>query len=203
MAADSLLQEIPPALLQRPRHHGRTQSTTPSSYAYRPDSSPSSTSYHGAGGDIVDDGPPVRYSIEDSTTTLSGSATPTRQPLGQRLLSAVSGAQPTAAGLNRSKSVLHSRAKSSFAAFVSRAGASNTLPEEPQEQQHHQSRPHKLFGDLFNGESAPVRFGPPFSPSKEDKEDPFTMPDYKPTFTERPTGWLRRQSTTLIPPCKL
>ncbi|EMC97700.1 hypothetical protein BAUCODRAFT_122128 [Baudoinia panamericana UAMH 10762] len=144
-----------------------TTTTTDSSTDYNSDTL-YSTAYHGAG----------------ATKTI----TPTRQPLGSRLLSTFSSAQPAAAAaaLSRQGSVLHSRAKS-LAAFVPRLSTSNgaTSPERTQQR-------HPVFGDLFNGESAPVRLGiPPSSPTKEESE--FIM-DYKPSLTERPTG-PRRKST--------
>ncbi|KAK0836839.1 hypothetical protein LTR03_013307 [Friedmanniomyces endolithicus] len=119
-------------------------------------------------------------------------ALPTRPAFGARLLSSISNAQPAAAALTRKGSVFHSRAKS-LAAFVPRLSSSTTAaPITPEKVQTQQQR-HPVFGDLFNGESAPVRIGIPQSPTKEETEE-FVM-DYKPAFTQRPSGGPRRCST--------
>ncbi|KAK3111112.1 hypothetical protein LTR53_013963 [Teratosphaeriaceae sp. CCFEE 6253] len=113
-------------------------------------------------------------------------APPTRPALGARLLSTFSSAQPAAVALTRKGSVFHSRAKS-LAGFVPKLTASpETAPEATQPR-------HSIFGrDLFSGESAPIRLGPPQSPVKEETE--FIM-EYRPTFTDRPGGGPPRRST--------
>ncbi|KAK1074307.1 hypothetical protein LTR12_002201 [Friedmanniomyces endolithicus] len=128
----------------------------------------------------------------------SKAALPTRPAFGARLLSSISSAQPAAAALTRKGSVLHSRAKS-LAAFVPKLSSStataSTTPEKVQTQQQR----HPVFGDLFNGESAPVRIGIPHSPTKEETEE-FVM-EYKPAFTQRPSGsGPRRRSTAQTTP---
>lgn len=83
--------------------------------------------------------------------------------------------------------MLHSRAKS-LAAFVPKlnAGGQPATPERPQ-------APNRLFQSFFEGDSAPVRIGPPVSPTKEKEEIDFVM-DYRPSFTERPRNTSRQQS---------
>ena len=114
-------------------------------------------------------------------------ASTSRPALGARLLSSLSNTQPTAAALTRKGSVLHSRAKS-LAAFVPKLNGSNTSTSEKP-----QSAASRTIGDLFHGESAPVRLGPPVSPTKEKEESELIM-DYRSVFTERP-GLLRRRET--------
>lgn len=155
------------------------------------DSTTSSTAYNGSEGYIDDQEYPGVDLDRDGyeslgVQTVSGSAGNTRPALGSRLLSSLQNSQPAAAALTRSKLIFHSRAKS-LASFVSK-------PSTPTSEQAPQ-QPHRLFGDLFNGESAPVRLGiPPSSPSKEKEEMEFLM-DYKPALTERPQRSLRRAST--------
>ncbi|KAK1075384.1 hypothetical protein LTR74_000346 [Friedmanniomyces endolithicus] len=117
---------------------------------------------------------------------------PTRPAFGARLLSSISSAQPAAAALTRKGSVLHSRAKS-LAAFVPKLSASTTTTSTTPEKVQTQQQRHPVFGDLFNGESAPVRIGIPQSPTKEKTEE-FVM-EYKPAFTQRPSVGPRRRST--------
>lgn len=156
------------------------------------DSTTSSTAYNGSEGYIDDQEYPGVDLDRDGYESLgaqsvSGKAGTTRPALGSRLLSSIQNSQPAAAALTRSKSIFHSRAKS-LASFVSK-------PSTPSSEQAPQ-QPHRLFGDLFNGESAPVRLGiPPSSPTKE-KEEMETLMDYKPSLTERPQRALRRTSTT-------
>lgn len=149
-----------------------------------------STAYNGSEG-YIDEAPPVdldRDGYDDvSIVPPSKVLTPTRPAFGSRLLSSLSNAQPTAAGLTRSRSVLHSRAKS-LASFVPKLNTSNSNTPEKSQQSN------KIFGDLFNGESAPVRLGIPTSPTKEKDESEFIM-EYRPTFTERPGGGPRRRTT--------
>ena len=85
-----------------------------------------------------------------------------------------------------------------MAAFVPKLNATTTTPERP-EKPH---VPNKIFGDLFYGESAPIRLGAPVSPTKEKEESEFIM-DYSTGFTERPSGMFKRRGTgesTKIPP---
>jgi len=101
-------------------------------------------------------------------------------------LSTLSNGQSGSA-LKRSGSVLHSRAKS-IAAYVPKLSPS-TAPETVDQ---HPQQPNRIFGNLFNGESAPVHLGlAPPSPTKEESE---IIMEYKPAFTERPAA-RRRQST--------
>ncbi|TKA28964.1 hypothetical protein B0A50_03376 [Salinomyces thailandicus] len=113
-----------------------------------------------------------------------------RPALGSRWLSTLSNnAQPAAAALSRKGSVLHSRAKSSLAGFsIPKLNNNSSNAERTPERQQ---QPNKIFGDLFNGESAPVHLGVPASPTKEESE--FVM-EYRPALTERPSG-PRRRST--------
>ncbi|KAK5121928.1 hypothetical protein LTR85_004500 [Meristemomyces frigidus] len=154
-----------------------------------------STAYNGSEGYIDDSSTAsidlARDGFDDiQLPAPTKAATPIRPALGSRLLSTFSNAQPAAAALSRKGSILHSRAKS-LAGFVPKLNTSTATitPGRP----HPQQKPHPVFGDLFNGESAPVRLGiPPSSPTKEESE--FIM-EYKPTFTERPSGGPRRRST--------
>lgn len=106
--------------------------------------------------------------------------------------SSISQAQPAAAALGRKSSVLHSRARS-LAAYVPKLNASNASLTSTGERVQQPSN--KIFGDLFNGESAPIRLGPPISPSKEKEETEFVM-EYTSTLTERPSFASRRRDTT-------
>lgn len=201
-----------PAPAMSDRHHSNG-----SSYYNMP--SLSYTSYNGSQG-LIDD-----RSIHSVDLDRSGldninlpvptkAVTPTRPALGSRLLSTLSSAQPAAVALTRNGSVLHSRAKS-LAGFMPKLNTSSTSTPEKQQQTQQTNR---IFGDIFNGESAPVRLGiPPSSPTKEESE--FIM-EYKPTFTERPgprrqdsaqshvsnpnasavrPGWFTRKSTIPAP----
>lgn len=160
------------------------------------DSTTSSTAYNGSEGYIDDQEYPSVDLDRDGYESIgahsaSGRAGTARPALGSRLLSSIQNSQPAAAALTRSKSIFHSRAKS-LASFVSKPSTptSEQLPQQP----------HRLFGDLFNGESAPVRLGiPPSSPTKEKEEMEFLM-DYKPALTERPQRSIRRASTTPATP---
>lgn len=150
----------------------------------------SSTAYHGSQGNL-DLSPSVRiahhannfedFRLRDTTRT-----SPTREGLGSRFLSSLSNAQPTAAAIQRSGSILHTRARS-WAAIVPKLNTNTPSSSEKQESQT-KSRPQsKLFGDLFNGESAPVHLGVPTSPTKEKEETEFVMDYQSGQFTERPT----------------
>lgn len=153
------------------------------------------TAYHGAGSNL--EFPPTAQlnsnGFEDiQLSERPRSTLPTREGLGSRFLSSLSNAQPTAATLSRSGSVLHSRAKS-WAANVSKLNTSNTAPQ-PQSGQKS-----KLFGDLFYGESARVQLGVPTSPTKEKADDTEFVMEYRPVLTERPTLQSRRAPTVLGP----
>ncbi|KAK0291748.1 hypothetical protein LTR91_010454 [Friedmanniomyces endolithicus] len=124
-------------------------------------------------------------------------AVATRPAFGARLLSSISSAQPAVAALTRKGSVLHSRAKS-LAAFVPKLSSSTTTITTTPEKAQTQQQRHPVFGDLFNGESAPVRLGIPQSPTKEETEE-FVM-DYKSAFTQRPSVGPRRRSTAQATP---
>lgn len=157
-----------------------------------------STAYNGSGGHI-DDG-----SVQSVDLARDGhddiqlpaptrAATPTRPALGSRLLSTFASAQPTASALGRKGSLLHARAKS-LAGFGPKQ-LNTTIESSPLKPQPAQTN--RLFGDIFSGESAPIRLVPPISPTKEKEESEFVM-EYKPAFTERPTrpeGGPRRRST--------
>lgn len=113
-----------------------------------------------------------------------------RPALGSRLLSSLSGANPAAAALTRSRSIIHSRAQS-LASFVPSFGPASEKTV---------STTNRIFGDLFNGESAPVRLGiPPTSPTKEKSESEFIM-EYRPSLTERPAAGGRRRSNAPFSP---
>ena len=154
----------------------------------------SSTAYTGSDGYINDVASSFleleKDELDDSYLTASSKLlAPTREGLGSRLLSSLSNAQPAAAALRRSGSVLHARTRS-WAAYVPKLNTPvNTTPEK-------QHSPNKLFGDLFNGESAPVRIGVPGSPTKEETE--FIM-EYRPSLTERPIRRLKRTETGSLP----
>lgn len=128
----------------------------------------------------------ARNSAEDlhHLATPPPPAVPSRSALGSRLLSTLSNAQPAAAALTRKGSVLHSRAQS-LAAFAPKLNPSNNVSSD--------KPANRLFGDLFHGQSAPIRLGAPISPTKEKEESEIVM-DYISTFTERP-GFLRRRET--------
>lgn len=143
------------------------------------------TAYNGSEGHIDDRVASFELDQEDYQSAASRHASP-RPTLGGRLLSSLSNAQPAAAALGRKGSVLHSRAKS-LAQFVPKLNTSNHLtPERP-------NAPNRLFQSFFDGESAPVRIGPPVSPTKEKEETEFVM-EYRSSFTERPRAMARRQS---------
>lgn len=143
-----------------------------------------STGYNGAQG-ILDDSVDTEYTGYSFPVTPGKVYTPERPAIGSRLLSSLQNAQPTAAALSRSKSVLHSRAKS-LAAFVPKLSPSSSGYQSPSEQRPQSSQQNRLFGDLFNGDSAPVRLGiPPSSPIKEKDEMDFIM-EYRTGLTERP-----------------
>jgi hypothetical protein len=143
-----------------------------------------STGYSGAQG-ILDDSINTEYTGYNLPSTPSRAYTPDRPAIGSRLLSSLQNAQPTAAAISRSTSVLHSRAKS-LAARLSQNSPTATPSPEARPQSSQLSHSNKLFGDLFNGESAPVRLGiPPSSPIKELEEMEFPT-EYRTAFTERP-----------------
>jgi hypothetical protein len=143
-----------------------------------------STGYSGAQG-ILDDSISTEYTGYNLPSTPSKAYTPDRQAIGSRLLSSLQNAQPTAAAISRSTSVLHSRAKS-LAAKLSQNSPTATPSPEARPQSSQLSHSNKLFGDLFNGDSAPVRLGiPPSSPIKELEEMEFPT-EYRTAFTERP-----------------
>ncbi|KAK3717757.1 hypothetical protein LTR37_005528 [Vermiconidia calcicola] len=171
----------------------RTYTSSNLSHHSRPGSS-RDTGYNGSEGLIDDTSSPRQFDgvwNEDGQVIASPreTAAPIRPAFGARFLSSLSGAQPAAAALTRKGSVLHSRAKS-LAAYVPKLNTSNTPTLTPERVQ----APNKIFGDLFNGESAPIRLGAPVSPTKEKDESEFVM-EYTPTFTERPTAAFRRRDT--------
>ncbi|KAK6437133.1 hypothetical protein LTR95_006669 [Oleoguttula sp. CCFEE 5521] len=161
----------------------RTASTSPDRYrtsSYRNISS-SSTGYHGFD---------LEASDYQSLQLPSPPVLAARPALTSRLLSSITTSQPAASALTRSGSLLHSRAKS-IAAYVPRLNSSSTGSVEPR-----QHSPNRLFGDLFNGESAPVRLGvAASSPTKEKEETEFVM-EYRPSLTERPS--IRSRQTSMV-----
>jgi hypothetical protein len=116
-----------------------------------------STGYSGAQG-ILDDSINTEYTGYNLPSTPGRAYTPDRPAIGSRLLSSLQNAQPTAAAISRSTSVLHSRAKS-LAAKLSQNSPTATPSPEARPQSSQLSHSNKLFGDLFNGDSAPVRLG--------------------------------------------
>nr|OQO24382.1 hypothetical protein B0A51_06453 [Rachicladosporium sp. CCFEE 5018]OQO24723.1 hypothetical protein B0A51_05923 [Rachicladosporium sp. CCFEE 5018] len=162
----------------------RTASTSSDRYrtpSYRNVSS-SSTGYHGFD---------LEASDYQSLQQPSSPVLAARPALTSRLLSSITTSQPAASALTRSGSLLHSRAKS-IAAYVPRLNSSSN-PASAEPTQHSTNR---LFGDLFNGESAPVRLGvAASSPTKEKEETEFIM-EYRPSFTERPSP--RSRQTSMI-----
>ena len=178
--------------------HSRTSSATPGIYPPRT-YSPSTSSLHQQHQWV---GPPrdIGYNgsegyIGDSSQQAVITPPPSRpasppKALGARFLSSFSNAQPAAAALTRKGSVLHSRARS-LAAFVPKLNTSSTPTPEKTEKAH---IPNKLFGDLFHGESAPIKLGAPVSPTKEKEESEFIM-EYNPSFTERPASMFKRRAT--------
>ena len=155
---------------------------------YEERTSRSQTAYHGAGG--LDLTPTLRIENnrfedvqlnEDRTST---SLRPVREGIGSRLLTTLSSAQPAAAALSRSGSVLHSRAKSWAAAY------NNAIPERSPS-----PTKNKFIDNLFSGESGRVRLGVPTSPIKEQAETEFVM-EYRSGFTERPVRPKLRQQVT-------
>lgn len=153
-----------------------------------------STGYDGAQG-LLDDAESIEYTGH-SLSTPGKAYTPERQAIGSRLLSSIQSAQPTAAALSRSKTVLHSRAKS-LAAFVPKFNPtaptlSPSTEQRPQSAHHNSSN--RLFGDLFSGDSAPVRLGiPATSPLREKEEMEYIM-EYRSGLTERP-----RKRASMLP----
>ncbi|KAK4501006.1 hypothetical protein PRZ48_006812 [Zasmidium cellare] len=163
-------------------------------------SSPSSpsTAYHGAGHPTT---PTIRLDpnldgFEDVRLKEPAKPLPdAREGLGSKWLSSLSTTNPTAAALSRSGTALHSRAKSWAASFPKlNTGNISTSPEKPDNKA--QNRQSKIFGDLFNGESAPVHLGVPTSPTKEKEESEFVM-EYKSGFTERPSSRRKESATTI------
>ncbi|EME82239.1 uncharacterized protein MYCFIDRAFT_215620 [Pseudocercospora fijiensis CIRAD86] len=164
---------------------------------------PSSTAYHGAEGNLHPT-PTVRFNnppfedipLHDRDRTRTS---PVREGLGSRLLPSLSNAQPTAAAIQRSASILHGRARS-WAAYVPKLNTNTITSPEKQESLPKPRPQSKIFGDLFNGESAPVQLGVPTSPTKEKEGTDFVM-EYQPgNFTERPIdGRVRRHSTAKTP----
>ncbi|KAF7186990.1 hypothetical protein HII31_11599 [Pseudocercospora fuligena] len=161
-----------------------------------------STAYHGAEGNL-DLTPTVRFNnnngFEDVRLNDRTRTSPVREGLGSRFLSSLSNAQPTAAAIQRSGSILHGRARS-WAAYVPKLNTNSTSSPEKQESQPKPRPQSKIFGDLFNGESAPVQLGVPTSPTKEKEETEFVM-EYQPgNFTERPIGGrVRKDSASKTP----
>lgn len=158
-----------------------------------PHTSPSATAYNGSEGCINDRAvPSPEYDkgvLQDGPSSEPVKAASSARPaLSSRLLSTWSNAQQASAGLTRKGSLLHSRAKS-LASFVPKLNHTTTVP--PDKGTTYQ--PHRIFGDLFSGESAPIRLGiPPSSPTKEDSE---IIMDYRPSFTARSNAGPRRRST--------
>lgn len=110
---------------------------------------------------------------------------PAREGLKSRLLSSLSSAQPAAAALSRSGSVLHSRARSWAAAYNS-----TTPPRSPSPNKNN------FVDNLFSGESGRVRLGVPTTHLKEKEDTEFVM-EYQPGLTERPgRPRLRPQTAT-------
>lgn len=154
------------------------------------------TAYNGSEGHINDTDDSLALFDQDSQFVAPQSRAPTppqqsRPAFGARVWSSISNAQPAAAALSRKSSVLHSRARS-LAAYVPKLNASSTSLTSTSERVQ---APNKLFGDLFHGESAPIRLGPPISPSKEKEETEFVM-EYTSTLTERPGSTFRRRETS-------
>lgn len=191
---------------------------------YAPSTASSSTAYQGSQGQIDTDSVP-KIALDEGAfedihlTTRSRDPSPLRSGIGSRLLSTLSNAQPAAAALSRSGSVIHSRAKS-WAALVPKLNPTNNTPSPDRiPGEVHYQQPNRIFGDLFNGESAPIRLGIPTSPVKERDEIEFVM-EYRPTFTERPqrphgrrrnagqsdsptntrTSWFGRKTSLASPP---
>lgn len=153
-----------------------------------------STGYDGAQG-LLNDSDCIEYT-GNSLSTPDKAYTPERPAIGSRLLSSIQNAQPTAAALSRSKTVLHSRAKS-LAAFVPKLSPSAPSPSPSPEQRPQtaqQNSSNKLFGDLFNGESAPVRLGIPASSPLREKEEMEYIMEYRSGLTERP-----RKRASMLP----
>lgn len=146
------------------------------------------TAYHGAAGE--NSTPIIRLDNDDKFEDVRLKDPPktavpdTREGTGtgSKWLSSLSTTNPTAAAL-------HSRARSWAANFPKlNTGNASSSPEKFDKAEKRQS---KIFGDLFNGESAPVQLGVPTSPTKEESE--FVM-EYKSGFTERPSS--RRKAST-------
>ncbi|KAF2484602.1 hypothetical protein BDY17DRAFT_323444 [Neohortaea acidophila] len=126
--------------------------------------------------------------IDNHITAPPTALIPLRPTAASTSSSSLSNPQPAAvAALTRKGSLLHSRAKA-LAAFVPRLTPTTTPPPEKTH-----SAPNKIFGDLFHGQSAPIRLGAPQSPIKEKEESEIIM-DYRSAFTTRP-GLLRRRET--------
>ncbi|QIW99441.1 hypothetical protein AMS68_004959 [Peltaster fructicola] len=156
-------------------------------YSRVPSSGSFDTAYTGADC-YIDYSSLEKENLEDHTVSLEALQTP-KPALSSRLLSSLPRQPAAAAALTRSKSILHSRAKS-LAAWTS----SFTPAVTPTSGKEHITT-NRLFGDLFSGESAPVRLGiPPTSPIKEDTE--FVM-DYRPSLTQRSSFASRRKSAVL------
>ena len=191
MASHSRTHSTLPAV--NPPH--RTYHSSSPFHNQRPGTS-RDTAYNGSEGFIDDIQPSTFDRNGNGDIRLAAPAqavTPPRPALGARLLSSLSNAQPAASALSRKGSVLHSRARS-LAGFVPKLNTSSSPTPDRSEKSERVKAPNKIFGDLFNGESAPIRIGAPVSPTKEKEESEFIM-DYRPNFTERPSAILRRRGT--------
>ncbi|KAM3417624.1 hypothetical protein BST61_g5860 [Cercospora zeina] len=163
---------------------------------YHENTSDSPTAYQGAG--AVDLIPTLR--IENNRfeevhmpQDPNNQPPPAREGLKSRLLSSFSSAQPAAAALSRSGSVLHSRAKSWAAAY-------NSTTDPPRSPSPNMN---KFVDNLFSGESGRVRLGVPTAPVQEKEDTEFVM-EYQPSFTERPSRprSRRQPSTAMLPTAK-
>nr|POE78506.1 hypothetical protein CFP56_60738 [Quercus suber] len=155
-----------------------------------------STAYQGYQGLLHDDNIDLDrdgYDLPHAIATPSTTAT-SASKFGAKLLSNWTASQPVAAAaLTRSGSILHARAKS-LASYVPKLNGSPIAQNTSSTPERQSAAANPLFGNIFNGDSAPIRLGVALPTSPTVKEEPDFVMDYKPTFTERPHA--RRLDTT-------
>nr|POE56582.1 hypothetical protein CFP56_33554 [Quercus suber] len=147
-----------------------------------------STAYQGYQGFLHDDNIDLDrdgYDLPCAVTTPNTAVT-SASKFGAKLLSNWTASQPVAAAaLTRSGSILHARAKS-LASYVPKLNGSPTASTAANTPDRQSSASNPLFGNIFNGDSAPIRLGVPLPPASSAREEPELVMDYRPTFTERP-----------------
>lgn len=143
---------------------------------------------------------PLRSHLTELDTAYKGSSGQIDEVgydlLGIRHIPSFPTMQSTDSTLSRSRSVLHARAKS-LVSYMPRLGNITAPTPSTKDKGLPSSRhsPNRLFGDIFSGESAPIRLGVALqSPTKEETE--FVM-DYASHYTARPNSSHRRKVATI------